>query len=551
MINIKWLLTAGTLLGAAASEVAARSPDGVWQRTLLSNKSSLEARSLAPSFVYNAQSADSRSLKANLQRAPDESSAQGADFYYPLPDGSYLPLKIFSSPVLPPKLAAKYPNIHSFRVYGANDSRISGRIELSSKGMFGYLHTPEGIVVIQPESEFLKANNTDRYRVYFKSSLSPDTTTVELAEPDIVQDADVSKFPSNKSLAISNSVARSVGQQLRVYRLALSLTGEGTRLVGGTTQSGLEFLVETVNFLNTIFEREVGIRLVLIERNDELVFLNPNTDPFEVPSFAHTENNEYLKSDQGLPVDSYDLGHVIQTISGGQATLGQVCRERFKGSARTGLGPTSSGFQADTALWKNRIIGVFAHEVGHQFDALHTQNSICNRTERSAWEPHSGSTIMGYAGECAPSLQSNSDSMLHAGSRDEILAYVTSGGGSLCGSVETFNYVPPVIDAGEDSFVPISTPFKLTATSQGVAPESVTYTWGQLDLGEPTNSNPGTWKDLGSGPLFRIFAPSEIPFRVFPNMSVVLSDQLNAFAEILPKSERELNFRVTGRSGRG
>ncbi len=550
MINVKWLMAA-VLLSTPLSDVIAKSPDGVWQRTLVSSKSSIESRSLAPSFAYNAQSADSRILQANLQRAPDESSSQGADFYYPLPDGSYLPLKVFSSPIMPPKLAAKYPSIRSYRVYGANDSRISGRIGLSSKGMFGYLYTPDGIVVIQPESEFVKETNADRYRVYFKNALSPETTTVELAEPEVVADEDDAPLSLNKSLLSTNSASNSVGQQLRVYRLALSLTGEGTRLVGGTTQSGLEFLVETVNFLNTIYEREVGIRLVLIERNDELVFLNANTDPFKVQAFAHTENNEYLKSEQGIPTEAYDLGHVIDTGGGGIATLGQVCKERFKGSARTGLGPGTSAFEAGVALWKSRIIGVFAHEVGHQFDALHTQNSICNRTERSAWEPHSGSTIMGYAGVCAPSLQSNSDSMLHAGSRDEILAYVTTGSGSQCGTVETFNYVPPVIDAGEDQFIPVSTPFLLSASAQGVAPESVTYTWDQLDLGDPTNSNPGSWKDFGSGPLFRTFAPSEIPFRVFPDMSVVLSDQLNAFAEILPTTAREINFRVTGRSGRG
>ncbi len=556
MLTKKWRWLNIALVFLPMMGVMAKSPDGLWQPTLVSNKSLSNETvsgkgSTALPFDYNAQTADLSSLIANLQKAPNERQAQGADFYYPMPEGGYLALKVFASPVMPLKLAAKYPEIRSFRVYGANNPAVGGRIGLSSKGLFGYLYTDKGIVVIQPETEFVAQSSKDQYRVYYKRDLNPDPAYIELAEPEVLPgDASAATTKNESSLSVNQSFG-SVGQQLRTYRLALSLEAEATRLVGGTTQRGLEFLVETVNFLNTIFEREVGIRLVLIERNDELIFLNPNTDPFEIPSFAHTENNNYLRSEQGLPPESYDLGHVIQNFGGGQAAVGQVCNDRSKGSARTGLGPSRSGFDAGSAQWKDRIIGVFAHEVGHQFGALHTQNSICNRTERNAWEVHSGSTIMGYPGVCAPSLQRKADPVFHAGSRDAILEYIIEGAGAKCATVESVNYVPPTINAGQDRFIPTATPFVLTATSQGVAPDSVFYTWDQLDLGGATNTNPGTWKDNGSGPLFRTFAPSQSSQRVFPNMDVVLSDRLNAFAEILPTTEREINFRVTGRSGRG
>ena len=67
--------------------------------------------------------------------------------------------------------------------------------------------------------------------------------------------------------------------KMQIYRLALSCTGEWGSRQGTTVEEVLADMNTSVNRLNLIFENELAIRVLLINRNDELIFMDPDTDP--------------------------------------------------------------------------------------------------------------------------------------------------------------------------------------------------------------------------------------------------------------------------------
>jgi len=50
----------------------------------------------------------------------------------PLPDGSFVKVNAFSSPILSNELTEKYPDINTWRVVGTDDASITGRIDFTN-----------------------------------------------------------------------------------------------------------------------------------------------------------------------------------------------------------------------------------------------------------------------------------------------------------------------------------------------------------------------------------------------------------------------------------
>jgi uncharacterized protein (TIGR03437 family) len=189
--------------------------------------------------------------------------------------------------------------------------------------------------------------------------------------------------------------------------------------------------------------------------------------------------------------------------------------------------------------------------------ALHTFNGTLDdcgpsRFAQVAYEPGSGSTIMGYRGGVLPNgiyfplcdfedLRST-DTYFHTASIEQISNFTTFANGSICGVTTDTGNNPPNVDAGVDHIIPANTPFSLTATGSDPDADSLTYCWEEFDLGAP--GPPHT--DNGNRPIFRSFAPLPNPTRVFPQLSDILSGT-STFGESLPTTNRTMNFRVTVR----
>ncbi|MEM9404835.1 MAG: reprolysin-like metallopeptidase [Acidobacteriota bacterium] len=325
-------------------------------------------------------------------------------------------------------------------------------------------------------------------------------------------------------------------------------TGEYTQFHGGTVGSALAEMATAIDRVNTIFEPEIGVTLVLHPDTDELIFTNPSTDPYTNDDGSAMMAQNQVTIDDEIGNGNYDVGHVFSTGGGGIAFVQSVCWSPNKARGVTGL---------ETPVGDPFYVDYVAHELGHQLGADHTFNAstdLCGENDQRvpeiAFEPGSGSTIMGYAGLCgAEDLQINSDPYFHFSSLSDIEVYVTDtrvgwGGDPSCVALDVTGNMTPSVDAGPDYVIPVGTPFELTGSATDDVGVS-SYVWEQSDAG-PATTAATLGSDDGQGPLFRSRMPSSVATRTFPRMADVLSGT-PSLGEILPDQGRIRPDALTGR----
>jgi hypothetical protein len=443
-----------------------------------------------------------------------------------MPDGNLHRFRFVESSVMAPELAAQFPEIKTYVGQGIDDPTATVRFDSIPSGFHAQILSPEGAVYIDPYI----GGNTNLYACYYKRDYrrsEGDFTCFSADEPATNQKS------AFKSLAVGDN-------SLRTYRLACAATGEYTQFFGGTVAGALAAIVSAINRLNGVYETEVGIRLVLVAKNNLIIYANSSTDPYtgNNPSLLLTQNQSNL--DFIIGNTNYDVGHVFSTAGGGMAGVGVACVTGSKALGETGIYPPTGD-----AFW----IDYVAHEMGHQFGASHTFNgsaSGCSgsRCASTAFEPGSGSTIMAYAGVCgSDNLQPHSDPYFHSASLEQIKAFITTGSGSACTSVTGLTNNSPLVGAGANFTIPKGTPFVLTATGNDSDGDPLTWCWEERDLGP---SIPLTGLDNGISPLFRSFNPTTNSSRIFPRLTDILSNMVT-LGETLPIANRTMHFRVTAR----
>ncbi|MEO7765936.1 MAG: reprolysin-like metallopeptidase, partial [Ferruginibacter sp.] len=301
-------------------------------------------------------------------------------------------------------------------------------------------------------------------------------------------------------------------------------------------------------------EKELSVTMVLVATENKIIFTNAAGDPFKGNNAPNTLLNESQQViDSAIGNSNYDIGHTFSTGGGGLADVGVVCNSSSKANGISGAtNPTGDGYDIDYV----------AHEMGHQFGANHTYNSVmgfCNgqRNGSTAYEPGSGNTIMAYAGICDnDDIQPNSDPFFHAISFDEISSYLQSNGG--CATITgTGNTLPQVIAMNNNGVsIPLNTPFTLSATATDANGDALTYSWEEWDLGPS-----GVWNSGAASltaPLFKPRIPKTTGSRTFPDMAIILAGYPSNPAattngqkgETLPSVARALKFRLTVRDNR-
>ncbi len=497
------------------------------RRTLMLNEQGLKellTKKTTPSFSQKKR-AKSSSQQSNYQ----------AEINLPLPDGKFVLLKVYDSPILSPAVAEQYPDIKTWRVQGANNPQITGRLDFTSKGFHGMLNMPDGdIVYIDPdkntESNFYyslsKSENISYFKTEFNCQVHDDKHPL------------INQF-KNKNLA-GKKLARKPALDLITYRLAVAGTAEYTESQGGTPSSAYASMITTINRVNEIYQRDLGIKLEIVS-SDDLAYTNASSDPYTNSNAVAmvSENIDNLNSVLGA--SDYDIGHVFaQGKLGGLSYVGAVCYDNYKAGATTGIVDPQGEIFA---------IEFVAHEMGHQLGATHTFNSEkggCgngNRSAETAVEPGSGSTIMSYSGLCeTDDLQYDSDAMFHWVSISQINDYTRVEEGTNCGSRNSTGNQNPVADAGPDATIPLNTPFLLKGNATGGA----TYAWDQIDAGSASSVD----TDTADNAIIRTLLPSSNKDRYIPRLSDLFSGSKTT-GEYLPRTVRSVNFSFVVRDNNG
>jgi hypothetical protein len=472
-----------------------------------------------------------------LLTAPAEN---GRQISVPLADGRFQRFAVYSTSVIPSSLAAAIPDLKTFAAVAVDDPTTTASIERTADGWSAMIVSPTtGTSFVTPLFEgqkdlYIAARKAPRvapkpFRCFVEGSSDRGETT-----------------------GAERKLPKSFGGTSRTYRLAIAATGEYTNFFRRAEDSddqakrrALSEIVRLVARLNQVYSRELAIQFVLIPKELDIIYTDAAHDPYtnDNPSKLLDENEANL--DKVLGTDGYDIGHVVGTGGGGLASLRSTCTPGSKARGETGSdSPTSDSFYIDYV----------AHEVGHQFGGNHTFNAITancsgNRRAAAAYEPGSGTTIMGYAGICgSEDVSTNSSDYFHAVSFDEIVAHIT-GDGACATSAPNGDRPPAVaLEAGR-VLVPIRTPFALRAIGSDPDNDGLTYSFEQYDLGDA--APPDDDSDGKIRPMFRSTL-SVAPNRMFPNVTNIAGAVPSSVSfEALPVKSPALSFRVLARDQRG
>jgi subtilisin-like proprotein convertase family protein len=437
----------------------------------------------------------------------------------PTTKGTFIQLRLEENQLLPQGLRANYPGIRTFNALPVEGGNTWGKVEISHKGFRAMIFSPgEFTLFIDPVFK----NSTETYIVYSRDKFSPDERfDCEVSSSEPVNREGVAKAgePYNNC-------------ELKTYRLAVAATGEYTEYHGGTVEDALAAIVTTMDRVSGVYERDFGVTFTLIENIDQIIYTDPGNDPYSNGQTFSMINENQANINSVIGAANYDVGHVFGTDSGGLAGLGVICNDNQKARGVTGSSnPVNDPFDIDYV----------AHEIGHQFGANHTQNNDCNSVPGVSVEPGSASTIMGYAGICAPNVQNNSDDHFHGISMEEIGNEIEANNCQVTTDIP--NTAPIIEDLPATIFIPVSTPFALAVDATDMDGDTLTYCWEQMD---PEVSQQPPVATSIVGPNFRSLSPSEDSVRYFPSLASLVSNGPFTW-EVIPSVERQMSFRVSVR----
>jgi hypothetical protein len=531
---------------ASAAVAQVRSADGLWTSLPAISPADQAAEPWVRPLFFRPLALDAAAMRAVLSQAPMEFTTEGnqrpLQLSLPTPDGGFARFNIVESPVMEPGLAAKFPDVRTYRGQGIDDPASNVRLDITPLGFHAQVIGSEAFWAIDPYSR----NNTTLYSTYHVKNLK----RIEGWQCHF-NDAGPRNLVAGMVHGYSD---RATGNMRREYRIAVAATASFCAFYGGTVAQAQAGIVTIVNRLNQVYENEVSVHFNLVANNTSILYTDAATQPYTDGDLDAMLDENQANIDAVIGNANYEIGHVVSGLNlGGLAQRPAICLSNGKAIGGTGLGNPSGDFFS---------VQYMGHEIGHQCGGSHSfnaddsaQGNIClpNRSGSTAYEPGSGSTIMAYSSLCGSNnqLQGTSDPMFNQGAYAQIASTILSS--SCVTNVATGNTAPAIPTIAART-LPIGTPFTATAAATDVNGDSLTYSWEERGVSTtfswPAQPAMGTGSaDNGTSPLFRVFAPVAIPSRTFPKLSDILTG-VQTIGERLPALTRTSRFRVTVRDNR-
>ncbi|APG65311.1 hypothetical protein LPB136_08085 [Tenacibaculum todarodis] len=438
------------------------------------------------------------------------------------------------------KLSTKFNQINSYSAQGISDPTAVAKISIGTDGVHIMIMSGKhSTFYVDPYTKDIGS-----YIGYERKSLPSGNKEFECL-------IDENQSLPNTKIETRTSARNAGDSKLREYRLAIVCSGEYAQFhinAQGVPASAtdavkkaavLSAMNTSMSRINGVYERDLSVKMVIVSNNEDVIFLDAATDNITDGDAGAMINEVQTICDNFIGASNYDIGHVFSTAGSGLARVNSVCINGIKAKGVTGIAtPVGDPYDIDYV----------SHEIGHQFGATHTQNNGCNRSDNTAVEPGSASTIMGYAGICGPNVQSNSDDHFNAISIDQMWTHIQVSGSCADATAIDTNNATPVANAGNDVSIPRSTPFILKGIGTDAdGNESLTYNWEQQD--NELSTQPPLPTNT-AGPNFRSSPSSISPNRYMPSLTTVLGGSTANTWEVVPAVARKMNFSLVVRDNK-
>ncbi len=467
----------------------------------------------------------------------NKSSEEILRFKLPTSNKEFEVFELKSSEVIHADLQKEYPELRSY-LGKSKDSSKRVRLSFTPQGLNAMIIDEErNIQFIEPSSQ-----DQSKYISYKRDDLK------NIANDFLCRTESLTSFQQKAILAKNFNDLK-----MRTFRLALACTGEYAQFhidragIQNATDAQKKVLilgemVIAISRINEIYENDLSVRFQIIPGNDQLIYLDGETDPYTNNSGSTMLNENQTNVDNVIGAPNYDLGHVFSTGGGGLAALASACTSSKAKGVTGSSNPVGDRYYFDFV----------AHEFGHQLGANHTFNGTAlncggdTRNLATAVEPGSGSTLMAYAGLCAPqNVQGSSDLYFHTISIKEIWNNVNTGRSTCAAMVAlTQNKNVPTVNAGSDFTIPKSTPYVLRGSGTDADNDPISFCWEQIDASATTVPPSAT---ATTGALYRSVIPKVSPNRYMPDLKTVISGNLSSTWEVTPSVSRNMNFTLTAR----